>query len=80
MRFDRRISLPGFTGPKLNIMTRTYHELRGAEPRIAGDLPGSTSLTSIRFTLYARTCQRKRACRDALDKVRLLRPLVTKAR
>jgi hypothetical protein len=77
MRFDRRISLPGFTGPKLNIMTRTYHELQELNPD-CGRSTGVDSLTSIRHTLRALASES--GPRDALDKVRLLRPLVTKAR
>jgi hypothetical protein len=32
VRLDRRISLPGFIGPKLNIMTRTYPVLQDLNP------------------------------------------------
>jgi predicted MFS family arabinose efflux permease len=46
MRLDRRISLPGFTGPKLNIMTRTDAELQELNPD-RGRSTGADSLTSL---------------------------------
>ena len=46
MRLDRRISLPGFISPKLNIMTRTYPVLQELNPD-CGRATGPNSLTSL---------------------------------
>jgi UTP:GlnB (protein PII) uridylyltransferase len=77
MRLDRRISLSGILIAKLSIMTRTYPALQELKPD-CGRSTGVDSLTSIRHTLRALASES--GPREALDKVRLLRPLVTKAR
>jgi UTP:GlnB (protein PII) uridylyltransferase len=77
MRLDRCISLSGILIAKLSIMTRTYPALQELKPD-CGRSTGVDSLTSIRHTLRALASES--GPREALDKVRLLRPLVTKAR